>query len=395
MVELVAEAGYRAVTVRALAKRARVSTGTFYSQFSGTDECLLDTYASLMEQLCVEIDRTRDPGCERGEQARRAFRALFDAFALDPAATRLILVEVFNGGPAALGPAAAHEARLASALRGCLDRREHRVDENEMAWITAGALHIARTAVAMPERTEDPAELADGMARWCEQLIGYCAPLPDLVDQAPPESPPRGPSAVTTEAPGDETELLLAALTKLAATEGYWRMSPSRASKAAGVPISHFKHYFADLEDGYLTGVGRVARSFFAGFTESRRPQRLWRRAVSEGIAELMHSMTADPATARLALSGILEPGLGGVTSRQALIGEIASAWRDALPAGERPPQLTAEAAVAPLWAALARACDRGSKDLPAETRARFVRLFIASAESAAASGDRPPAPPA
>ena len=44
LVELVAEYGYRSLTVRTLSRRARISSGAFYKHYRSTDECFLSTY---------------------------------------------------------------------------------------------------------------------------------------------------------------------------------------------------------------------------------------------------------------------------------------------------------------------------------------------------------------
>jgi AcrR family transcriptional regulator len=381
MTELVAEGGYKSVTVRKLTKLAGVSTGTFYSEFDGTDDCFLATYAALMERARRRLAAARSSDCDRREQATRSLRTLLTGFTADPGAARLTLVEVFDGGPAALAPVRAHETRLEIALKESLDRRGEGISPTAAAWITAGVLHLSRVRMASG-RPGDPLELIETIVRWGRDLaVGAGPRSSEGADFDPrPPMPGREQAQPVDPGPADETELILAAAMKLAAAEGYWRLSESRISKAAGIPKTHFKRHFVNLEEAYLAAVRRISRRLFSHLVDAgARTDRAWRDALGQGIFSLAQEAAATPATARLALSGILDPGLGGLTTRESLVQEVAAAWLGTVPAGQRPHPLAAEAAVASLWAAVAEAIDDGGVDRLPATAATHAHLFQVS----------------
>jgi AcrR family transcriptional regulator len=380
MTQLVAQGGYRSVTVRKLTRLAGVSTSTFYSQFDGTDDCFLTTYGALMERAWRRLAAARASDCDRREQAVRSLRALLGSFASDPGAARVALVEVFDGGPAALAPVRAHETRLEVALRESLDRRGHRISPTAAAWITAGVLHLSRAQIGSGR--DDGLEQVEAIVHWGREFVAAADPPP--IDGARhgrplPTASSQRPKPASVP-PVDETELILAAATKLAAADGYWRLSEARISKAAGVPRTHFKRHFADLEEVYLAAVRRVSRRLFRHLASTDcRPGRPWQDALHQGIVSVVEEAAATPATARLALSGILEPGLGGLTTRESLVGEIAAAWVATVPAAQRPRPLAAEAAVASLWDALAHMIEAAEADRTPATAALFAHLFLVS----------------
>lgn len=161
----------------------------------------------------------------------------------------------------------------------------------------------------------------------------------------------------------DETDLILSSVVKLARAEGYWTLSESAASQAAGVPATHFRRHFASLDEAYLEGVERLARTFFAGFGRRAGGRRGWRIRLSREIEALTSSLATDPATAGLVFSGVLAPGLGGLTRREALLDDLASTWLSSIPAEDRPPEHFARASIAALWSSIARAVESGEAE--------------------------------
>ena len=95
-----AEVSYAEATVAAVAKRAGVSSLTFYNQFEGKRECMLAAHEELLGRLLEAVDRRTEE--EDGAAARTApvLRTALAVFAADPPSTRLLTVEVLAVGPA-------------------------------------------------------------------------------------------------------------------------------------------------------------------------------------------------------------------------------------------------------------------------------------------------------
>jgi len=88
IVEVSAERGYAQASVAEIAKRAGVSSLTFYKQFAGKEDCLLAAHRQLLGRLLEELDR-----------AQRTIRTALAIFAADPPSARLLTVEVLAAGP--------------------------------------------------------------------------------------------------------------------------------------------------------------------------------------------------------------------------------------------------------------------------------------------------------
>lgn len=116
MAEVCGERGYVESSVAEIAKRAGVSTASFYRQFEDRRACMLASFEELFGRLLVAIEG----GCsaEAGPQGRARAGAYLAAqlLAADPPSARLLSVEILAVG--AEGVSAQHEAieRLASLL---------------------------------------------------------------------------------------------------------------------------------------------------------------------------------------------------------------------------------------------------------------------------------------
>jgi len=97
MAEVCAEQGYTEATVAAVAKRAGVSSLTFYKQFSDKRDCLLAAHRQLLGRLLEEVDRARE-GEGASEAKARAIRTALALFAADPPSARLLTVEILAAG---------------------------------------------------------------------------------------------------------------------------------------------------------------------------------------------------------------------------------------------------------------------------------------------------------
>jgi AcrR family transcriptional regulator len=382
LVELVARDGYSCLTVRKLIGLAGVSTATFYAEFSGTDDCLLSTYRDLMRGLSERVDKSRDPALPRQAQLTRSLQELVAGLTEDPHVGRLVLLDVFALGPAALGPVRACEMDIESTLRHCLDRRRDRIPTAAVSWTVAGVMHGARSTVMV--RTDAARQTtAERLVRW-----GY-ASLRDGAGGEPSvdgrskgrRTPPEPRTNLRPASRSDDTGLIMNAVAKLAATDGYWKLTMSHVSKAAGVPATRIKCHFGSIEVAFLNSVCRTVRGLIPPLTGETpdTPHPGGELCPRSEIARLLVTVSEDPPAARLMFSEIAAPGLSGVTARGEVIKELATAWRSILSSGKCPDQFEAEAAVGSLWHVIACSAEEGSlRDLVAQ-RERYGALFEAS----------------
>jgi AcrR family transcriptional regulator len=90
--EACAERGYAETSVADVAKRAGVSSATFYQQFADRRDCLLAAHRELLERLLEAVDRAREG--EGGDQERAALRATLALLGADAPTARLLTVEI-------------------------------------------------------------------------------------------------------------------------------------------------------------------------------------------------------------------------------------------------------------------------------------------------------------
>ncbi len=96
--ELLAECGYGAVTIGELAKRACVSRGTFYEQFTSKEDCLLAAYEDFAQGLIEAMTSGIHEDSSWDEFITKTLDGYLGALERDPVAARAFIVEMDAGG---------------------------------------------------------------------------------------------------------------------------------------------------------------------------------------------------------------------------------------------------------------------------------------------------------
>jgi AcrR family transcriptional regulator len=355
MMELAVQEGLGAVTVRNLTRLAGVSTGAFYARFSGIDECVLDAYNEIMAAATRNVAVTRSADLEPAGQIEWILRGLLDFLTADPVVARFALIEVYGGGPAALIAINAAEKRLGTTIRACLDRRGRRVPEKMPTAIVAATLHCARVRL-IDASPEDSRASRDSLIEWARDVVegreDYVATGPSA--RAPEFREPAWPVSARMTTDHDERNLILAAVLRLAAPDGFFGLTASKVSSAAGVPTSRFRLHFPDVADGYLAAIRRTCHSFFIELTDGADRGMAPRVSVPSALRLTSRRAALEPAAARLTFRGVIEPGVPGLTCRDALISELAVACAGGPTACGHSISVRAEARAAAFWADLA-----------------------------------------
>lgn len=150
MAEVCGERGYGETSVAEVAKRAGVSTASFYRHFEDKRVCMLASFEELFGRLLEAVEASCAAETEEGEGLRAGARAAAALLGADPPVARLLSFEILAVGPE--GVLAQHRAidRVASLLRP----RWHRdpplaPDKPDPSWAAATAvfaLYAAKTA---------------------------------------------------------------------------------------------------------------------------------------------------------------------------------------------------------------------------------------------------------
>ncbi len=98
MAEACAERGYAQTSVADVARRAGVSSVTFYKQFAGKQDCMLAAHRQLLGRLLEEVDLATEEESSTGAGVRTAIRTALTLFAADAPSARLLTIEILTAG---------------------------------------------------------------------------------------------------------------------------------------------------------------------------------------------------------------------------------------------------------------------------------------------------------
>lgn len=154
MAEVCGERGYAESSVAEIAKRAGVSTASFYRQFKDRRECMLASFEELFGRLLAALEEGCDGSAGAEARARAGARTAASLLAEDLPTARLLSVEILAVGPA--GVRAQHGAieRIAALLGegeapGSLDA----------GWAAVAAMTALVAKRLAEDRLPDPDEL--------------------------------------------------------------------------------------------------------------------------------------------------------------------------------------------------------------------------------------------
>lgn len=153
--EVCGERGYAESSVAEIAKRAGVSTASFYRQFKDKRECVLASFEELFGRLLEAIETGCGAEMETGRRARAGARTAAELLAGDPPAARLLGVEIVSVGPEGVAAQHAAIARLADLLRGARSP----ADDIDVAWGNAAAMVALVAREAALGQPPEPADL--------------------------------------------------------------------------------------------------------------------------------------------------------------------------------------------------------------------------------------------
>jgi AcrR family transcriptional regulator len=392
MIEMAGEDGYGAITVRELARRAGVSTRSFYEHFGEKEECFLSTYEWLVRRTARRmVGSQKKAGQDWRQRLRLGLGRLTRDLAAEPEAAHLLLVEAFAVGPLALGQVSHAEAIFEAVLNASLSQ----APEEEMPppfaarAIVSGATRVARARV-LAGRVEELPELADELTEWA---LSYACGAGELSERRGRAFAPSIHRDVVledrrAETHGDERELILAAVAKLTASGGYGALSPPRIRAAAGVSRRAFDAHFEGLESCFLATVEQLSTDVIADAEQEGAAARTWPAGLHRAMEALCERIGRDRVLSRLAFTESIPPGSDGVRGHERLLTAIAERFRASAPPGRGPSALAAEASVGAVWDSIHRQVAAGREArLPRQVEA-FAFLLLAPAMGGAGATD-------
>jgi AcrR family transcriptional regulator len=362
MVEIAGRQGYGAVTLRNLVRLAGVSTRAFYEHFDDKEDCFLSTFDFVVQRAGGRIVEAQGGEREWREQLRLAFQAFAHELEERPRAARLALVESLAVGPAALDRLRQAEVMFEAMVAESFSRAPggSAVPAIALEGIVSGVAGVSRARLLAEREKELPdPDLADILIEWA--LSYSCETSEDLALLDSPSAWPgvlpefaTGPTA-QRPAHGDERALLLAAVSKLVASEGYHQLSAPRIRAVAGVSRRSFDSHFDGVADCFLAALEERATLALDNAARAQSGARSWEGGIHRAMVVLCANITRDPTLAKLAFVEVLAPGPEGLRCRERLMATMARLFCAAAPRAHRSGQVAAEATVGAIWGVLHR----------------------------------------
>jgi AcrR family transcriptional regulator len=352
--DLAADSGYDTVTVRALIRRARVSTSTFYKLHEGVEECFAGAVGNAIRSLAEEIGGSRRLDGDLRSGLHAGLRRLMERLAREPRTARMVTVESFAAGrrvhdemESALGE---FETLLAATLGSAA--RPAAGTTHLAIGLVAGVVRVIRRTT-LTARVEDLPGVAAEIADWIlalahEEIVAFRAPRERSTDGDGGRR--LGVVPPSREVMADSGRRATMATARLAASAGLVGLTGARIRKDAGLSRREFDRHFRGVEDCFLEAIEEISSSAAEVADSSAATAGSWERHVYEELGVLCELAAADQRLSRLVLIEITTPGRSGLLRREELISRCTAHLLAGAPAGKRPSELMIDASVAAVW---------------------------------------------
>jgi AcrR family transcriptional regulator len=187
--------------------------------------------------------------------------------------------------------------------------------------------------------------------------------------------------------------MILAAVAKLAAANGYWQLSVPRILAAAGLRKKNFTAHFSGVEDCFLEALEQQATCAVEQAIACAKADASWASGVHRGIESLCMQIATDPAMARLVMVEVQTAGPSGIQRQGSVLSSLAAELlRDVPNDVGVSSEIGADASVGAIWSFLSHyVASEREQQLPglAPTLSFLALAPIIGAEAAADSINR------
>ena len=342
------EAGYAGVNIKLLSALAGVSRQTFYDRFGTTEACFLATYEYVVGRAARHVG----DAYRAEEDSDCKLRAAFDAYAAEvvsePKAARLALVEVLGAGPAALEERERGRQEFERMISASFSDAADGVTLPPLIvkGIVCGVERITRQRLLAGDVKELPA-LADDLLAWA---LSYRSPGAGALAAAwPAYCDGLAPCCPRARVENDRARMLSSAA-RIAAANGYGRLTPAQIVCGAGVSEARFDQLFQSTEQCFLDALDRLGLEALVCAARASQSSEDRLVGVHRGMTALMRHIATHPLLVRVAFVEIFAVGPAGIQRRERLLGQFTDQLVRSLPRLRAPSRLEAEASVGAIW---------------------------------------------
>jgi AcrR family transcriptional regulator len=275
MVSISSEKGYEATRIADLVKMAGVSRAAFYEHFEDKKECLLAAVDALVEPTIALMERAED--APTGEaRVRQAVEAFLGLVARQPAASRMIFIEVYAAGPE--GEAAVERVldtfeRFGVSQLNQIPGREGMPPQMVRAML-GGFQKVIEKRLYSEEANQLP-RIAEDIADW-----GLSYPPPPGPLEAPRRRGRKPRTFAERQAVAHPPERVLRALAATVAEKGYKATTVAEVVDRAGTSHRVFYGHFANKEEALLAALDSGSAQMLAAVLPAFRRARSWQESV-------------------------------------------------------------------------------------------------------------------
>jgi AcrR family transcriptional regulator len=275
LVAISSEKGYEATTIADLVKLAGVSRAAFYEHFTDKQECLLAAVEALVEPTIAAIERAED--APSGEaRMRQAVEAFLSLVAAQPAASKMIFIEVYAAGP----QGEAEIERVFDTFQQFGGAQLDQIpDRKGMPPQIVRALLGGFQKVVQKRLYRDEAEklprLTDEITDW-----GLSYPPPPGPLEGPRRRGRRARPFEERQAVAHPPERVLRALAAIVAEKGYQAATVAEVVKRAGTSQRVFYGHFESKEDAFLSALDSGSAQMLGTVLPAFRRARSWEESV-------------------------------------------------------------------------------------------------------------------
>jgi len=178
-VQIFAERGYQATTIRDIVKEADVAIGTFYFYFPDKETLFVHLYEETADFLIHTLQQAVNGRTSFPQQVKAALQSYVSIAVFEPAVVELLLVAGVGTVPALSGQRATFRQKLIQVWQRPLSAAIERnlvppQNERRTSVALSGAIdQVILTLLAQPGRNEEAPTAVQEMTRFVLRATGY------------------------------------------------------------------------------------------------------------------------------------------------------------------------------------------------------------------------------
>jgi AcrR family transcriptional regulator len=315
MIALCAEQGYEATKIADLVKLAGVSRAAFYEHFTDKEDCLLAAVDNLVEPTIELMERAED--APTGEaRVRQAVEAFFGLVARQPAASKVMFVEVYAAG----AEGEAEVERVMDTFEGFALEQLNQIPGRkgmpaQMVRAMLGGLQKVIEKRLYSEEADQLPRIAEEIADWG---LSYPAPPGPL---EPPKRRGRKPRPFEErQAIAHPPERVLRALAALVSEKGYKATTVAEVVERAGTSQRVFYGHFENKEEALLAALDSGSAQMLGTVLPAFRRARSWEESVRAAYEAMFAFGIEEPEYTRLGAVEMYSVGKRALKTRDTVM---------------------------------------------------------------------------